>query len=74
MKNNSDLLYQLHGLVLNDLIDKIQSGEATSADLSTAIKFLKDNNVVLDLSAPQKEINKKVTQIPRLNVADLHLA
>jgi hypothetical protein len=74
MKDNKDLLYKLHGLVLNELIDKIENGEASAAELSIATKFLKDNNVLLDLSAPQKEINKKVTQIPRLNIADLHLA
>lgn len=40
-----DLLGSLHALVAEELIAKIKSGEASTADLSTAIKFLKDNGI-----------------------------
>lgn len=40
-----ETLSYLHELVAQSFIDKIKSGEATSADLSAAIKFLKDNGI-----------------------------
>jgi hypothetical protein len=39
------LLEELHTAVAEDLLVKIQSGEATAADLSVARAFLKDNGV-----------------------------
>lgn len=38
-------LSALHELTAQALISRIKSGEATSADLNAAIKFLKDNNI-----------------------------
>jgi hypothetical protein len=35
----------LHVAVAQDLLAKIQSGEASAAELSAAIKFLKDNGI-----------------------------
>jgi hypothetical protein len=40
-----DILGQLHGLIAQGFIDKFKSGEATTADYTAAIKFLKDNNI-----------------------------
>ena len=45
MKKIEKLLSQLHGLMTEELINRIVSGEATSADLSVAVKFLKDNGI-----------------------------
>ena len=45
MKKVEKLLSQLHGLMTEELINRIVSGEATSADLSVAVKFLKDNGI-----------------------------
>lgn len=45
MAANKELLGELHVLITNELIARIASGAATTADISTAIKFLKDNGV-----------------------------
>jgi len=44
-KASFDLLEALHAAVATDLLDKIKSGQATGAEISAAIKFLKDNGV-----------------------------
>lgn len=40
-----ELLNQLHQAVGNQLLERIQSGEATAAEFAQAIKFLKDNGI-----------------------------
>ena len=42
---SEDLLASLHNQVAKELIDRINSGEASTADLNAAIKFLKDNGI-----------------------------
>ena len=44
-KASFDLLEALHHAVATELLTKVQSGEATAAEISAAIKFLKDNGV-----------------------------
>jgi hypothetical protein len=44
-KENDALGEALFAGVLNDLLKRVQSGEASAADISNAIKFLKDNNI-----------------------------
>lgn len=44
-KAAQDILDTLHGIVAQEFIDRIKSGEAKSADLSAAVKFLSDNGV-----------------------------
>ena len=38
-------LATLHTAVAQELLDRVRSGEAKPADISNAIKFLKDNNI-----------------------------
>ena len=46
-------LQTLNDLLIKDLISKIQSGEATAAELNTARQFLKDNDVnFITMSTP----------------------
>lgn len=45
MPANYDTLGRLHELVAKELTRRIESGEATAADLAQAIKLLKDNNI-----------------------------
>jgi len=45
MSASKELLGDLHAAIAADLLQRIQSGEATAAELSTAIRFLKDNNI-----------------------------
>lgn len=42
---SENTLGELHELIAKELIAKIKSGEATSADINAAIKFLKDNDI-----------------------------
>lgn len=42
---SEDLLASLHNQVAKELVDRINSGEASTADLNAAIKFLKDNGI-----------------------------
>ena len=42
---NDEILKQIHNALCSDLLNKIQSGEASSADLSVARQFLKDNGI-----------------------------
>lgn len=42
---SKDLMEQLHALVATQLTARINGGEATAADFSNAIKFLKDNGI-----------------------------
>ena len=35
----------LHEAVAQELLDRVRSGEAKPADLSVAVKFLKDNGI-----------------------------
>ncbi len=39
------LMEQLHQEIAEDLLKRVQSGEATSQELSVAVKFLKDNGI-----------------------------
>lgn len=57
-KQNEELADKLLQITLNDMIRKIESGEATAADVSNAIKFLKDNKITVD--------GKKAPQVQRL--------
>lgn len=45
MSATIDILAALHEALANELLGRVQSGEATAADLSNAIKFLKDNGI-----------------------------
>lgn len=45
MSASKDFLGELHAAVAKDLLARIESGQASAAELSTAIKFLKDNNI-----------------------------
>ena len=44
-KAPQDTLENLHSQVAQELLQRIISGEASSADMSNAIKFLKDNGI-----------------------------
>ncbi len=44
-KAPQETLENLHSQVARELSDRIVTGEASSADISNAIKFLKDNGI-----------------------------
>lgn len=43
----ADILADLHMAVANELLARVSTGEASSGDLSAAIKMLKDNNITI---------------------------
>lgn len=47
-KASQDLLASLHSEIAQELRSRIASGDATAADISNAIKFLKDNGIEAD--------------------------
>lgn len=50
-------LKELFNLMADELIRKIATGEATSADLSVARQFLKDNGIDASLEASDPLLN-----------------
>lgn len=47
-KAAADVLAALHADIARELRKRIASGEASAADISNAIKFLKDNGIEAD--------------------------
>ncbi len=45
LKVDAAVLETLHGLVVQELMDRIKKGTATAGDLATAVRLLKDNGV-----------------------------
>ena len=56
----NEILSKLHDAVAKELLDRVLSGEATSADLNVAKSFLKDNGIDagLDQSEPLADLAK----------------
>lgn len=59
-----DSLDQLHETVAAELLARVRSGEATSAELSVAVKFLKDNNAVLDVITTESPLASLLEDLP----------
>tara|TARA_R100000808_G_scaffold19177_1_gene41747 strand:- start:601 stop:819 length:219 start_codon:yes stop_codon:yes gene_type:complete len=51
------LLDKLHSDVAQELLDRINSGEATAADIGIAVKFLKDNSITVDIEDSEPVLN-----------------
>jgi hypothetical protein len=45
MSRNKKALESLHGLLIEELIGRIQGGEATPSDLNVARQLLRDNQI-----------------------------
>jgi len=55
--NIQKLLEKLHCDVAQELLDRINTGEATAADIGIAVKFLKDNNITVDIEESEPVLN-----------------
>ena len=66
-----DLLADLHNEVALDLLRREQSGEATSQELSDAVKFLKDNNIEAQMTENSPLANL-VDSLPVFDDEKLH--
>jgi hypothetical protein len=64
----TDQFATLHGVLVQELLDRIRSGEATPSDLNVARQLLKDNNIV---AAPNnKPVLKLADRIPQFGDPD----
>ena len=57
MAKNNQTLKDLFNLMAEELVRKISMGEATSADLSVARQFLKDNGIDSSMEASDPLLN-----------------
>jgi len=62
-KASFDLLDALHSAVAEELLGKVKSGEATAAEISVAVKFLKDNGVEA-LAVPNSPVGNLLNSLP----------
>lgn len=60
---SEDLLGSLHDAVAQDLLMRVQTGEATPAELQAAIKFLKDNGIEALMSS-ENNLGKLMNALP----------
>lgn len=58
-----DLLHNLHDKVIRKLIKRIESDDCTAADITAALKALKDNNVE-QANVPGTPIHDLSTSLP----------
>lgn len=65
-----DVLGSLHEAVAKTLLEKVQSGEATPAELNAAIRFLKDNSIEAIMSEGSS-LDKLYKSLPTFDEDDL---
>ena len=59
-----DVLNELHESVTKELLERVKSGQATSAELSVAVKFLKDNGASSDVIMADSPMANLLTGLP----------
>ena len=59
-----DKLEHLHAVVTEQLLIRVSSGEATSAELSVAVKFLKDNGASTDIITAESPMASLLQGLP----------
>lgn len=61
-KASTSTLELLHSAVAMELLQRVQNGEASAADLGAAIKMLKDNSItaVIEDNATMSELEAKL--------------
>ena len=66
-------LQELHDVIATELLTRIKTGEATSADLSVARQFLKDNGIDANTgqSAPLLNLAKVLPFDPHEEITDV---
>jgi hypothetical protein len=62
--DNRDIIDLLHTAVASDLLARVQSGQATSQELSVAVKFLKDNGANLDVITAENPMADLLHALP----------
>jgi hypothetical protein len=59
-----DKLEELHEVVTEELLARVRTGEATSAELSVAVKFLKDNGASTDVITTESPMASLLKELP----------
>jgi len=67
---NEDLFDELHSLLTNELVGRIKSGEASTADLRAAIDWLSKNDIT-GVSIAESPLASLAGLIPELNFEDV---
>lgn len=75
MAATEELLGALHDAVASQLLEKVLEGTATPAELSTAVKFLKDNGIEA-IPTENNKLGKLAQSLPDFNTDEeqLHAA
>lgn len=60
---SESILAALHEATAMELLGRVKSGEASPAELSAAIKFLKDNGIEA-VATPDNNIGKLMASLP----------
>lgn len=58
------ILDDLHEAIAKDLLERVKAGDATAAELSVAVKFLKDNNANLDVVTSDSPVANLLENLP----------
>ena len=70
-KASQDALFDLHATLARTLQKKLDGGEATAADLSVVVKFLKDNNISVDAASGDSPLAGLLASLP-FNTKEAH--
>lgn len=60
----TDKMQVLHDAVTDDLLHRVQSGEASASELSVAVKFLKDNGASHDIITAESPLANLLQALP----------
>lgn len=69
MSATSDLLNLLHERLGEHLLERLESGEATAAEVGQAVKFLKDNGIEA-IPKPHNPLGQLSTSMSNLPFTD----
>jgi hypothetical protein len=67
-----EILGSLHDAVATDLLRRVQSGEATPAELNAAIKFLQNNGIEA-IATDDNPLGKLVASLPTFEDEEDHV-
>ncbi len=70
---NEDMFNELHGLVTNELIQRIKSGVATTQDIKAAADWLAKNNIT-GLPVSGSPLAELFASLPEIELEDVEQA
>jgi hypothetical protein len=62
--DNKEVFDDLHNAVAQELLRRVRSGEATAAELSVAVRMLKDNNATLGVITTDNPMANLLESLP----------